>query len=263
MSLRSTAKSVLRDLLPPVLLRALRPAPPVASQSPDAQEALSDEFYRTFLPAGSLCFDIGANVGNRLASFRRLGCRVVAAEPQPACQQVLRTRFDSDPLVHLVPSAIGRQPGTAEMQVSDLSVLSSLSPEFIAATTRSGRFAGIRWDQRLTVELTTLDALIAAHGRPHFIKIDVEGYEHEVLLGLSQPVNLVAIEWAPEVSTTTLQCLDHLARLGPVSFNLSWGESMRFARQRWLNHAEITTLINQFSEETYLFADIYIRNQPA
>ena len=45
----------------------------------------------------------------------------------------------------------------------------------------------VRWDSSI-VPATTLDELIAAYGIPAFVKIDVEGMEHEVLAGLSQPV---------------------------------------------------------------------------
>ena len=37
-----------------------------------------DTLYRRFLRPGDLAFDIGAHVGDRVASFRRLGARVVA-----------------------------------------------------------------------------------------------------------------------------------------------------------------------------------------
>ena len=46
-------------------------------------------FYSTFVSTGDLCFDIGANYGNRTKVFLRLGARVVAVEPQPSCCQVL------------------------------------------------------------------------------------------------------------------------------------------------------------------------------
>ena len=42
-----------------------------------------DALYARFLRAGDLAFDIGAHVGDRISSFRRLGARVVALEPQP------------------------------------------------------------------------------------------------------------------------------------------------------------------------------------
>ena len=39
-------------------------------------------FYRQFVPPRSLCFDVGANVGDRVATFVSLRARVVAVEPE-------------------------------------------------------------------------------------------------------------------------------------------------------------------------------------
>ena len=49
-----------------------------------------DRLYGRFVQPGDLVFDIGAHVGDRVASLRRLGARVVAAEPQPAPVKVLK-----------------------------------------------------------------------------------------------------------------------------------------------------------------------------
>ena len=49
-----------------------------------------DRLYGRFVRRGDLVFDIGAHVGDRVASFRRLGARVVAVEPQPAMVKLLR-----------------------------------------------------------------------------------------------------------------------------------------------------------------------------
>ena len=47
-------------------------------------------FYGVFLLPGDLCFDIGANLGNRTRCFRHLGCEVVSVEPQTFCFKIGR-----------------------------------------------------------------------------------------------------------------------------------------------------------------------------
>lgn len=221
-----------------------------------------DRFYRSLLPAGAKCFDVGANAGNRVASFRRIGCKVIAAEPQSKCHAYLVSRFGHDPDTVLLKQALGAAPGRGRIMISDADVLSSMSEEFIAATKQSGRFADQNWSRFEEVEIVTLDQLIAAHGVPDFIKIDVEGFELEVVRGLSRPVPLVALEWAPEMTGNLRKCLDRLEQLGPVQFNLSWGESMRMSRVHWLDRGQLEAIFDVFREESFLFADIYIRATP-
>ena len=50
-------------------------------------------FYSQFLNPNTLCFDIGANIGNRTEIFLTLGARVIAVEPQKECAKMLRLRF--------------------------------------------------------------------------------------------------------------------------------------------------------------------------
>src|SRR5713226_3688386 len=68
-------------------------------------------FYRRFVRAGDLCFDIGAHLGDRAAHFLSLGARVVAVEPQPLLMKALKRRFGGDPRVTLVAAALGAAPG--------------------------------------------------------------------------------------------------------------------------------------------------------
>ncbi|NBW88000.1 MAG: FkbM family methyltransferase, partial [Planctomycetia bacterium] len=84
-------------------------------------------FYAQFLTASSLCFDVGANMGNRTKIFRRLGARVVAVEPQANCLAVLHRAFAEDPGVTVLAEAAGAAPGTATLFASDVHTLSSLS----------------------------------------------------------------------------------------------------------------------------------------
>jgi len=62
-------------------------------------------FYRVFVAAGDLCFDVGANLGNRTRCFRQLGCTVVAVEPQGECFRKL-----AQPQNLWVVSGSGRAP---------------------------------------------------------------------------------------------------------------------------------------------------------
>ncbi|MCX6875056.1 MAG: FkbM family methyltransferase [Verrucomicrobia bacterium] len=216
-------------------------------------------FYRVFLAPGDLCFDIGANLGNRTRCFRNLGCKVIAVEPQPACFHKLTKDFGGSEDIRLVQAAVGRVPGRAKLHLSPDHVLSTLSQAFIDETTGSGRFAAARWDREVEVTVTTLDELIAAHGMPNFIKIDVEGYESEVIAGLSQAVPALSIEYTPELPENARACLRQLASLGDYEFNLSWGESMRWSRPQWRTLDSMLVVIDEFAGENQLFGDIYAR----
>jgi len=216
------------------------------------------EFYGSFLSAGDLCFDIGANLGNRTRCFRHLGCKVVAVEPQKLCFNKLQQRFGKDADTHLVHKAVGREAGEATLHLSTNHVLASLSSTFMERTKASGRFKST-WSGTVTVEVTTLDRLIDEFGEPVFIKIDVEGYESEVLAGLSRPVRALSIEWTPELAENTRACLRHLASLGDYEFNLSWGESMRFNRPQWRSLESMMAVVDEFEGESHQFGDVYAR----
>ena len=59
----------------------------------------------------------------------------------------------------------------------DNPTVSTASNAFIHAAQDAPGWEGQHWDKSIRVPMTTLDALIATHGVPAFIKIDVEGFE--------------------------------------------------------------------------------------
>lgn len=191
-------------------------------------------FYRRFLPAGGLAFDVGAHAGNRVAAFRQLGARVVALEPQPDFVRLLGRRFDRDALVTLLPQALGRAPGEARLMASPRTpTVATLSTDFVQRAGAAPSFRRVRWQAGPLVSVTTLDALIAHHGRPDFVKIDVEGFELEVLLGLSQPLPALSFEFVPAVRDVALGCVDRLEALagaGRYRYAVSLGESQRLLK---------------------------------
>jgi FkbM family methyltransferase len=213
-------------------------------------------FYKQFVRPGDVVFDVGANLGNRTRVFCSLAAKVVAFEPNPTCFEFLSSVFRGKDSVHLVNRALGATEGTAEMLLGDAHVLSSMSPEWIATVTKSGRFGAHIWDRHHQVDVTTLDTMIQEFGVPRFIKIDVEGYEREVLAGLSRPIECMSIEFAREYVHKTADCLDFMSSLSPVEAALALGESTEFLTS-WLRPEIMKqTLVEQ---EQGSWGDVYIR----
>src|SRR5918911_2773224 len=193
--------------------------------------------YAQLLRPGDLAFDVGAHVGSRTLVWTRLGARVVAIEPVPHAMRVLRAVYGHHPRVALVQAAVGRQPGSLPMLVSEREpTVSTLSSDWAERMLHERHaFARTRWGHSVLVPVTTLDALIARYGRPAFCKIDVEGYDLEVLEGLSEPLPALSFEYVPPAVDLALACLDRLAALGPYQFNWSAGESMQWCWSEWVD----------------------------
>jgi FkbM family methyltransferase len=191
-----------------------------------ARHRRMDTLYATFVKPGDLAFDIGAHVGDRTASFRRLGARVVALEPQPGPAAVLRLLFGRDRAITLLRKAAAGADGELTLRVNSRNpTVSTLSDGFVRAARGARNWEGQRWDKAVAVPATTLDALIGTYGEPAFIKIDVEGFEQVVLSGLTSPVPALSFEFTTIAREVAVACLDRLEAIGAYRYNVSLGES--------------------------------------
>ena len=176
------------------------------------RRAAMDRLYGPFVKAGDLVFDIGAHVGDRVAVFRRLGARVVAVEPQPALIRTLKLLYGRDRAVAIEPVAVGRSAGTLELKLNvDNPTVSTASEAFREAADGAPGWEGQAWTRTIRVPVTTLDALIARHGTPAFIKIDVEGSEAEALAGLTRPSPALSFEFTTIQRDVAEACIERCA----------------------------------------------------
>jgi FkbM family methyltransferase len=196
--------------------------------------AAMDKLYARFVKPGDLVFDVGSHVGDRIAAFRRLGCRVIACEPNPALVKTLRLIYGRDANVTIEPVAVGRTAGEIELKINvDNPTVSTASRDFVVASQGAPGWQGQVWDKTIKVAMTTLDALIARHGLPSFMKIDVEGFEAEALAGLTQPVAALSFEFTTIQRDVAQACIARCQALGYVRYNAALGESQTLVHDDW------------------------------
>jgi FkbM family methyltransferase len=226
-----------------------------------ARDAAMDTLYRRFLAPGDLAFDIGSHVGDRIGAFRRCGARVVALEPQPTCARAIRSIYAGDDAVTVLEQACGPRPGRLTLHVNSSNpTVSTASSEFVQAANGAGGWEGQVWDRRIEVPVTTLDALIARYGRPAFAKIDVEGFEANVLAGLSQPLPALSFEFTTIQRDVALACMARLGELGPYRFDLALGESQQLTFGEWVSPAAMAEHVTGLPHEANS-GDIYAMAQ--
>jgi FkbM family methyltransferase len=202
--------------------------------------------YREFVAPGDLAFDVGAHVGDRTRCFARLGARVIAIEPQPELAARLRRQFADNPEVAVVESALGAAPGRATLfQSRRTPTVTTLSGAWIERVQGTFGFERVAWEDRSEVPVTTLDRLIARHGVPRFCKLDVEGFEAEVLHGLSQPLPALSLEYLPAAVGVALAAIGRLEELGRYRFNIAPGERMRWLWPAWRDRCEVEDWLAQ------------------
>ena len=183
------------------------------------QNRRSLQFYSQFIHKGDLCFDVGANNGNRTKLFLKLGAKTISIEPQQACLQRLIKLFENNKDVIIVAKALADKQGTATIDICEESpILSTMSDKW----KNEGRFSKeYKWSKTQEVVTTTLDLLIEQYGLPVFCKIDVEGFEYSVLRGLTKPINVISFEFTREFLDEATRCINHISSC--ISYSCRYG----------------------------------------
>lgn len=146
------------------------------------ESELTGVFHQLLRP-GQTFVDVGANEGwfSMLAAKSvGPGGRVLACEPQERLWPVITKNIAANRFCNcqLFPFALSDKPGRTEI---------ALYPSLNTGSSHIGT-GKRRWEKMQQVELVRLDAVLASlESRPvDLLKIDVEGYEHQVLLGAGQ-----------------------------------------------------------------------------
>ena len=208
-----------------------------------------------FLKTNDLFFDVGAHLGEKSKELIKNNINVVMIEPQPECLKQLNKLYANNKFVTIVPMGLGKSQQKMEMSInSEQPVISTFSEHW-----KTGRFYNSKWDQKIIVDITTLDELIKKFGEPKYIKIDVEGFEHEVILGLTKKSGIISFEFTSEFIDDAFKSIDYLITLGYSDFNYSLGERRKFYT-KWTTANSIKEFIkNDIEKDSLLWGDFYCK----
>lgn len=127
--------------------------------------------------------DVGANTGQYAGKLRESGYRgwIISLEPVLATFQLLKAHAAGDSRWTTLQTALGRDSGTATINVSEASVFSSIRKQAPAATNFNREARVVAQE---IIDIQRLDDLFPKLPRGRrFLKIDTQGFEKDVLEG--------------------------------------------------------------------------------
>lgn len=218
------------------------------------------KIFDYIIKKGDLVFDVGLNEGSKSRLFLDLGAKVVGFEPQRTCYENAIKNLGENTSFIAENIALDMNKGYSDIYIASYHTISSMSEAFIRETSKQ-RFRGFNWGQKVSVETDTLDNMILKYGTPKFIKIDVEGYELNVLRGLTREIDFISIEFNPELKTTTFECIEYLDSIysKPLSYNYGYRDDTEFKFNEWLTKGEIYDFLQPIVDYEFEFGDVYIK----
>ena len=159
-----------------------------------------------------LIFDIGANVGKTVDFFKNKSEKVVCFEANPKLVSFLKNKYNNTNVI-VDNRGLSDKIEIKTFKISNADTISTFSDDWINKSRFTGNYV---WNEYVDVNTTTLDNIIDEYGVPDFIKIDVEGYEYEVILGLTKLLDntIFSFEWAEEEHERILKTVNYLIDLG-------------------------------------------------
>lgn len=212
-------------------------------------------FYSQFIDSQSLVFDIGSNDGDYAQVFESLGKEVICLEPHPQYAEKLKRRFLENKKVVIIKKGVGKKIEKKKFFISSFNgPNSTYSTQFM----KKSRYNYRKWDKQIVSELTTLDQLIKDFGKPDFCKIDVEGYELEIIEGLHEKIPCLSFEFLSELNGNTSRIVDHLNSLGKCEYNFCLNMSYSLRLNSWVSGEKLLKIINSKNAIGW-GGDIYVR----
>jgi len=148
-------------------------------------------------------FDVGSNNGDYSLLFNQIypGAKIFAFEPNPYLTKIAIKKIKEFQNVKIIQKAVGNLNSSTTLNIDQNS---SLTTSLAIANKNSTTYKikkflyGNELKKLTTIKIIKLDSFIKNNNSPDFVKIDVEGFEEEVLKGLTnnlKNIKLIMIEF--------------------------------------------------------------------
>lgn len=183
--------------------------------------------------------DVGANVGRYGREIRAYGYtgRIVSFEPLSRTQSQLRASANADPKWEVRQLALSEFDGEAEFNISSTDVWSSMLARDGRTRTDKVDYVGTE-----TVRTARLDSLDVLDGNPAWVKLDVQGFEMQVVAGAERTLEQVtgvecemSVEPFYEGQPSPRQMIDRLDDLGFRLTTVNNGFVRHSGRAMWID----------------------------
>lgn len=183
-----------------------------------------------------LIFDIGANVGNKSYLFSKLSNKVLAFEPSSKLCIILKHRFNNSN-VQVFNCALGSETTSLDyFEIEGNEGYSSLSQKHIETIVKERNISDLKSLESQKVKVEKVETYIKKFGTPIYIKIDVEGYEYEVIQGLQTVVPLISFESnLPEFCPESIQIINYLSNISSDNYYFNFIFDTSFLLENFVN----------------------------
>jgi FkbM family methyltransferase len=213
------------------------------------------QFYETLLGShAKLIIYVGAHVGHTAAILREVCERIVCVEPNPLSARTLRARFCDDPRVSIVESAVGDRRGELRLHLFNKGTGLATASEKELAICQEHEHLRLS-SSEVTVEMTTLDELIVRHGRPDYLRMQIQGYEHLALSALTQTIPVLSFQAnLPLFSDEARSCIARVLSLAPAAaFSYAYFPPTALASE-WNNADQMLQIVSNTTQPIEIFA---------
>lgn len=212
---------------------------PVAYNQQQVEPNFFKNLFKSHPSKNNLIFDVGANIGSKSVIFSKLAKKVIAFEPSEKLFIFLNNRFKGSN-VTIYNLALGSSIKSSDFYiVENNEAYNSLNKKHIEITATDRNIATIETVKHKEVRVEIIETFIQKYGIPKYIKIDVEGYEYEVIKGLKTPVQFLSFEAnLPEFCEESIQSINYLDKISLHQYTYNFTTDNYFLLKNFVTKIE-------------------------
>lgn len=185
----------------------------------------------------TILFDIGANHGQYTDAQMKNYSLIILVEANPNLWIQLREKYKDNQTIMIIQAIASNKPKET-FYVSNADQISTADPEWV----HQSRFTkDYTWQPVEGIQTISLDTLVGHFPNVQRIKIDVEGYEYNVIQSLHTKVPELCFEWAEEKKDEILMSLAYLHSLKFTKFHIQYQDDYTYSvpEGEWMSFVEI------------------------